>query len=283
MLTSSQISEISSLAWVPEHLVDYVVAVTGKEPHLIGEYVCYSSASEVVVVGYPLRGSWQKESLGSCLDEVRQRFPKKRIILLAPQLPPVKGLKPRGRQDFYFKLELEALRPKAKVRNMLKRASREIEVASAREISPEHTKLMEEFLASKVLDSEAEEVIRGIPRYVSQVDSSLILSAWTHERKLVAFTVGHLAEGPWGFYMFNITSPSIRVPGASDLLLYKLISEARERDKRFLNLGLGISKGVSFFKEKWGASPLAPYREAECEEGGVLQRIATALRFLMPS
>jgi len=283
MLTSSQISEISSLAWVPEHLVEYVVAVTGNEPHLIGEYVCYSSASEVVIVGYPLRGSWQSESLGSCLDEVRQRFPRRRIIILAPDLPPIQGLKPRGRQDFYFKLELEDLRPKAKVRNMLKRASREIEVASGREISPEHMELMEEFLASKALGYEAEEVIRGIPKYVSQVDSSLLLSAWTHEGKLVAFTVGHLARGPWGFYMFNITSPSIRVPGACDLLLYKLISEAKERNKRFLNLGLGISEGVSFFKEKWGAWRFVPYKEAEYEAGGILRGINAALRFLRPS
>ena len=283
MLTGCQISEISSLAWVPEHLVEYVVAVTGKEPHLIGEYLCYSGPSEVVVVGYPIRGPFQRESLGICIQKVREAFPRRRIVLLAPELPPVKGLRPRGREDFYFKLELRDLRPKAKVRNMLKRASREIEVLPTREISREHMRLLEEFLDSKALGPQAEEVIRGIPKYVSQVDSSILLSAWSRERKLVAFTVGHLAGGPWGFYMFNITSPSIRVPGACDLLLYRLISEARERGKRFLNLGLGISKGVSFFKEKWGAWPFVPYKEAEYEEGGIVRGIHAALRSLRPS
>jgi len=283
MLTECQISEISSLAWVPEHLVEYVVAVTGREPHLIGEYLCYSGPSEVVVVGYPLRGSFQSESLGSCIEKVREAFPRMRIVLLAPELPPVKGLKPRGRQDFYFKLELQDLRPKAKVRNMLKRASREIQVLSTREISREHIGLLEEFLASKGLASQAQEVIRGIPKYVSQVDSSILLSAWSRDRELVAFTVGHIARGPWGFYMFNVTSPSVRVPGACDLLLYRLISEARERGKRFLNLGLGISEGVSFFKEKWGAWRFVPYKEAEYEAGGILRGINAALRFLRPS
>ena len=30
---------------------------------------------------------------------------------------------------------------------------------------------------------------------------------------------------------------------------------AREQGKKFVNLGLSINKGVTFFKEKWGGEP----------------------------
>ena len=34
-----------------------------------------------------------------------------------------------------------------------------------------------------------------------------------------------------------------------------MIASARERGKRFVNLGLAINKGVTFFKQKWGGVP----------------------------
>jgi hypothetical protein len=49
------------------------------------------------------------------------------------------------------------------------------------------------------------------------------------------------------------------VPGGSDLLLQRIAGEAKAEGKAYLNLGLGISGGVSFFKKKWGAVPFAPH------------------------
>lgn len=282
MLTKEQISEISSLAWIPEHLVEYVVAITGKEPHMMEPYVCYTGRWDVVVVGYPLEGQWDKGALQRCLEQAREKFPRKRTIVISQEIPPIKGLKPKDRQDFYFKLELGELNITAKVRNMLRRASREVEVTVHRDFSQEHRELMEEFLDAKDLGPEQEELIRKIPMYISQVESSLVFSAWNKRGNLVAFTVGHFTPGPWGFYMFNITSPSRRVPGTSDLLLHGLILEARKRGNVFLNLGLGMTRGVSFFKEKWGASPFVPYREGIYREGLVEKAIGFALAFWGP-
>ena len=66
--------------------------------------------------------------------------------------------------------------------------------------------------------------------------------------------------GEYAFYLFNFRSPEAAIPGTSDLLLHALIREAQERGKRYLNLGLGINKGVAFFKEKWGARPFLPHQ-----------------------
>jgi hypothetical protein len=49
------------------------------------------------------------------------------------------------------------------------------------------------------------------------------------------------------------------VPGASDLLLSKIIEQAIVEEKRYLNLGLGINAGVTFFKTKWGGVPFLPH------------------------
>jgi hypothetical protein len=53
------------------------------------------------------------------------------------------------------------------------------------------------------------------------------------------------------------------VPGASDLLLSKLISICSQYDKRYIHLGLGISNGIRRFKEKWGAKPTRRYKMCE--------------------
>jgi hypothetical protein len=38
-----------------------------------------------------------------------------------------------------------------------------------------------------------------------------------------------------------------------------VIKCAKEENKKFVNLGLGINTGVTFFKKKWGGVPFYPY------------------------
>ncbi len=59
--------------------------------------------------------------------------------------------------------------------------------------------------------------------------------------------------------MFNFMSLRYRIPGASDLLLHEVAKDSKEQGKPFINLGLGINKGVRFFKEKWGGFPFLNY------------------------
>ena len=59
--------------------------------------------------------------------------------------------------------------------------------------------------------------------------------------------------------MFNYSSDARYVPGASDLLLSEVVQQARAERKKYINLGLGINMGVTFFKRKWGGIPFLPY------------------------
>lgn len=262
-------------AWVPEHLVDYVVAVSGKEPFMLGEFLCYTAEKVAVVVGYPLRGPFQVDALAGLLEEVRERFQPRRISLLAPELPAWRGLKPRGGRDHYFRLELTDQRPPSKVRNMVRRASRELEISETGPMERAHLDLVAEFLARKDLSEETRVLLRGLPSYVG-LDGVLLLNAWDRRGRLVAFSIGHMSQGDHGFYMFSFASRRHGVPGSSDLLLCALVDRAKKQGKRFLNMGLGIGPGVRFFKEKWGAKPFVPYLEAS-SSGWSLGRLLGAL------
>lgn len=261
MLSEAEAQYVFMHAWVPEHLVDYVVAVSGKEPFLLGDHLCYVAADTVAVVGYPLSRPFPLQELVQLLEEIRNGFRPREISLLAPEIPSWRGLEPKRPKDHYFRLELGEFRLESKVRNMLKRASRELEVHEGNQMERAHEDLLEEFLAHRDLSKESQAVLRALPRYV-RIASPLVLSALGRRGRLVAFSVGHMAGGDYGFYMFNVSSKTWRVPGGSDLLLHALVERARKEGKRFLNLGLGIGPGVRFFKEKWGANPFVPYLEA---------------------
>ena len=49
------------------------------------------------------------------------------------------------------------------------------------------------------------------------------------------------------------------VPGVSDLLLFEAVKHSLSQRKTYINLGLGINPGVTFFKKKWGGVPFLPY------------------------
>jgi hypothetical protein len=38
-----------------------------------------------------------------------------------------------------------------------------------------------------------------------------------------------------------------------------MIQEAKREGKRYINLGLGINPGITFFKKKWGGTAFLPY------------------------
>lgn len=262
MLSAAEAQYISSHAWVPEQLADYVTAVSGKEPFVAGDFVCYRGEGALVVIGYPLSQPSGEHDLVRVLEQIIKDFRPQRLWLIAPEIPPWRGLKPTGVCDNYFRLELEHLKLSPKVRNMIRRAGKELEIRESSGVGREHEALLGEFLAAKQLSRESQELLKALPRYISSVAETVLLSAFDKKERLVSFCVGQMGAGDWGFYMFHVNSPSRRVPGSSDLLLEAFIRKALEQEKRFLNLGLGINPGVSFFKKKWGAFPFAPYREA---------------------
>jgi hypothetical protein len=261
MLSEAESEYVFTHAWVPEHLVDYVVAVSGKEPFLLEDFLFYLAGRDLTVVGYPLARPFLEQELREALEEAKGRFRPSHVSVLAARLPAWRSLRPHPVQDHYFRLDLEGTTPGPNVRNMLRRASREIHLQEGRELSQTHLNLLAEFLATRELSVPTRGIMMALPRYVERVAGCSLWSAWDSRGNLAGFTVGQMGGGEYGFHMFQLRSRSCRVPGCSDLLLWALVQRAREQGKRYLNLGLGINPGVAFFKEKWGAVPFVPHHE----------------------
>jgi hypothetical protein len=260
MISESQSSQIRKQAYVPEHMTDYVTSVSDSEPFLRDTFLCYRKGTTLIVVGYPLGEPSCEKTTGRFLERAEREFKPEAMVVIAPETP-------AGHSDFnvvnsdsYYRLEARSLRIGSKVKNMVRRAARELIVERTRECTPEHNRLIADFMKKRTLDADTATILERIPRYVSLSETVLVLNARDREGALVAFDVVELGSSDYAFYMFNILARDRYAPGATDLLLKELIDVAVETGKQFVNLGLGINEGVAFFKKKWGALPFLPYR-----------------------
>jgi hypothetical protein len=154
-----------------------------------------------------------------------------------------------------------------------------LNVERRKTLTKAHEDLVREFLRAHPVGQKTQFIYEKVPDYVSSTGTAWTFDARSEGGDLVAFDVVEMAAKDYAFYMFNFTSRDRMEPGASDLLLWEIIQYAKREDKRYLNLGLGINPGVTFFKEKWGGTPFLPYTfvdYAPAGEGdleGLLQKL----------
>jgi hypothetical protein len=259
MLGPEEREHILRNAHIPEHMPDYVVAITGMEPFLFRNHVLYRRGKVLVVVGYPLVGECTEEGLRTCLEEATEDFRPETLSLLAPRLPDWKRPDQRGKEDAYYRIDLRGLHPRSKVMNMLRRASAEVSCEKGDRLGEGHVGLIRDFIGSRKLDDGTRFILERVPDYVNSVPTAVVFSAQARSGGLAAFTVAEFGARDYGFYMFNFRSEACTVPGVSDLLLQAAMQTAHAEGKCFMNLGLGIHEGVAFFKKKWGARPFLDY------------------------
>lgn len=250
---------ITDHAYVPEHLPGYVHVIAGGEPYLLGDYLCFRTGDSLLVNGYPLRGPFDEAALGRAIESAVSRFTPRHVALIAPKIPATLAAGQPRECDQSYRLDLLRVARDAKLRNMLRRASRAAQVESSRDIREEHRSLIVEFLDTHPVGEEIRFIFERIPAYVSAVSTARVLNVRDGAGALVAFDVAEFGAKNYAFYQFNFRSQKHYVPGASDLLLDAVIAAAQSEGKRFLNLGLGINPGVRGFKEKWGGRPFLPY------------------------
>jgi hypothetical protein len=259
MLTAVERDRIRDQAYIPEHLVDYVTAISGAEPCLAGAYLYYKQGGTTIFVGYPLGEPFTMTEMETRLKPVLRECKPRLLSLVGPAPPPSVGTWSRGGSDHYFRLDLQGFAMPPKVRNMVMRASKVLFMSREKKWNNEHGELVAEFLESRSVDDETRYIFDRIPAYISHSGTVEVISARTEGGRLVGFDVADFESRDYAFYMFNFRSRALYVPGVSDLLLHELIATAREKGKRFVNLGLGISEGNVFFKKKWGGDSFLPY------------------------
>lgn len=258
MLTSVEEEYLKNEAYIPEHLPGYGAAISQAEPFLLNDFLFYSGKGFLIFVAYPLNQKFNIKEMKKILNLAIKRFQPAQVAILGPEIP----WKTASliQKDIYFKLDLTNLSIPPKVKNMIQRASKEIQIEMSRDFQEEHQQLIINFLKTHPLDEGTRYIFQRIPQYLSATSSVYLFNARNAQGQLVAFDVAEFGARAYAFYMFNFRSQNYYVPGTSDLLLYSIITEASKQAKKFLNLGLGINEGVTFFKKKWGGIPFLNYQ-----------------------
>ncbi len=252
MITAAQEEHIEHHAYLPEHIPEYVTAISRTEAFLFGNYLAYAKKGQVILIGYPLGEPFAEKGLEEALEEAIRRLNPECVSLMAPSIPASLAKIDHLIPDHYYRLELSSLTISQKVRNMLKRAGRELTVGQNTRFDEEHREMVEAFLETHSVDEATRFIFQKIDQYLASSKTAAIFDARTGGGKLVAFDIADFKPHDYAMYMFNFRSDSRQVPGASDMLLARVIEQAKQSGKRYINLGLGINPGVAFFKEKWG-------------------------------
>jgi hypothetical protein len=260
MITPDQRAWIEARAYLPEHLPGYVTAVSPAQADLVDDFIVYRRGETLIFIGYALNGDLGEVKLRRALEECRERFAPSVVSFIASDLPPDLECEVSGgiSRDKYYRLDLNRLLPSKKLRSLLKRASRDLRLETVQSWTSEHQQLLDEFLRSQSLDRGARFIFNRLSKYL-QSGEPRVFQVRDLEGRLIAFDFADFSAGDYAFYMFNFCTRMGYVPGASDLLLACIIERAQSERKRYLNLGLGINPGVTFFKAKWGAEEFVNY------------------------
>jgi hypothetical protein len=264
MLSQEEKAQIYRQAYVPEHLPEYVTAISGAEPHLVEDHLCFTRRNHLIFVGYPL--CHHRADTPGAYRFACERFRPATVAILAPQifwLPEADCRKQPSDSYYRLALPLHSLNPEAAY--MVRRAAKELAVGRGK-FRREHQNLIKAFLKRPDLSPAQIHLFKQMPQYLKRSATACLLEA-RKEGLLAAFTVVDTGSAESGFYLFNFRSDTINVPGASDLLFHEMVKLALSAEKTALNLGLGIHPGLRRFKEKWGGVPFLSYESALVDRG----------------
>lgn len=280
MIGPDRLERVTAAAVVPEQVVGYVNAVAGSKPRMFGSCVGYSSGAEVILVGYPLHDPLDGAAMAAAVDLAIQTAELERITVIGPVRPPQAPETNETVKDQYYALPLPEPDAGQKLKNLLRRAGRDVQLVSGRRFENDHAALVQRYLEERPLAAGTRQIFRRLANYIEASSGSLIVSARRPDGRLAAFAVGEFASLTTAFFMFSFRDPNLAPPGSADLTLSGLLQEAGQRGQTRMNLGLGVSDGIRFFKRKWGAEPFLPYVETSWRPvaPGVLSRLRGLLR-----
>ena len=240
-----------------------------------------------MAIGYPLSGEYAHDSFERALAAALRRVPKRLegvdCWAIGPDLPARLAGHVTDRDTFYI-LPCDAPVP-ARLRRPVEIAAEKLTVREGRDFTPAHRRLWAEFMNRAVLPPN----VRGLfARTGAVLDTPglRLLDAVDAEGNLAASLL--LDDAPRRFcsYLIGAHSRTHYTPHAADLLFAHMLRSAREADKEYVHLGLGVNDGIRRFKTKWGGRPALPYvmaswRETPRETGS--ETISSLVRILLES
>jgi hypothetical protein len=259
MIGPDHLTRVTSHAVVPEQVVAYVSAVSGSRPRLVGPCVGYDSDGEFVLVAYPLHDPRDEGAMAEAVEQALQIPGLRRITVIGPARPASVPAGSKFEEDRYYALPLPPPKTAPKLRNLLRRASRELTVERGGQWGDDHLYLVQRYLDERHLATGTRHIFERLPGYLAASPGSLLFSARLADGRLAAFAVGEFASLHTAFFMFCFRDSRLTPPGSTDLLLSNVLDEAGRRGHGIMNLGLGVNEGIRFFKRKWGAIDFLPY------------------------
>lgn len=245
---------------VPEQLLPYVAAVSDSSASLVRDCVLHTHEGQAVLAAYPLHDPKDTSVLDDMVREVTALPGIERLTVLAAARPAVAPAYAEAHEDAFWAVPLPPPSARQKLRNMLHRAARDVNISSASGPgcwTPEHAALSENYIRTRPLEPGTRHIFKHLADYLTVAPDTLLWSARTHDGTLAACALGDYSSLHTAFYMFAFRSPTAP-PGTADLLLQHLLQEAVARGHQRCNLGLGINPGVAFFKKKWQATVFLP-------------------------
>lgn len=263
-LTTKEKASILSRAYVPEHSVDLMTAVSGSEAFHADEYFFCRKGDWIIIVGYPLSNDFDVGEFDLFVTGLIQRFRPAQISVIASEIPESLLVQSNEKEnDHYYTLDLGAGALSGRLKRIVRKASEKLTVERADEMHDAHDLLMHEFIARVRPPRRVERLLLQMPEYIRKQSDGVVLNAWDDRQGLAAFYVVDTA--PWHFstYVIGCHSRQNYVPGASDLLVYEMIELSRASGKQYIHLGLGVNEGIRRFKKKWGGVPTRRYEMCE--------------------
>jgi hypothetical protein len=258
MLSNAELKIIYRYAYLPEHLPDYVEAVSGASAHLIDNFLCFYRRNHLIFIGYPLGNA--DADIRRAYTAACQKFKPSTTAIIAEKIWIASQSDKKQPPDRYYQLKLPLEMVDASVAYMVRRAEKELAVRIGN-FGKDHQKLIKLFLTDHDLTKEQKHLFKRIPHYLKRSSSAHLFEA-RKENILAAFSIVDTGSADYAFYLFNFRSGRINVPGASDLLFHEMVRLAQSEHKKAINLGLGVNAGIRRFKEKWGGVPFLAYHSA---------------------
>lgn len=263
----ASLDQFRTSAITPDQLLPYVAAVSGLEPRVIGPCIGHvaddGAGVDLVLVAYPLHAPRDAQAMNAAVEMALATPRLRHITVLAHDRPTAAPADAVESRDAYWSLPLPLPQAGQKLRNLLRRARRDIHIVQSggpASWTAEHALLAGQFCTRPDVEDGSKYLFRHLGNYLEQVEGARLFSAHDSDNRLVACAIADYSSFATSFYMFAFRSPQAP-PGTADALLESLAAEGASRGHTLLNLGLGINAGVTFFKKKWGAEPFLPLVE----------------------
>ena len=260
MISPEEKEHILRHAYVPEHLVDLITQISGGEPFLIEDYLCFRGRDWGIIIGYPLAAEFLPDVFQAIASRILERFRSREAWIIAPSLPPPMSESCLEREsDHYFTLDICGKVAKGRLMRVVEKARQNLTVERNAAFNPSHQELILEFMERVELHPRVQKLLLAMPEYVGNSRTSLVLNALDKNGRLTAFYIIDLAAKNFSTYVIGCYSRKNYVPWASDLLFYEMIKLSQEYDKSYIHLGLGVNPGIRRFKQKWNGLPTIKY------------------------